>query len=54
VPRESSEQPKQQRKLPERADALRLDLPFEEAVRAALAVSPEPKKQAAKRRKRSG
>jgi hypothetical protein len=50
VPAENSEQPKQQRKLPERADALRVELPFEEAVRAALAVEPEPR-QPKKRRK---
>jgi hypothetical protein len=51
VPAENSEQPKQQRKLPERADALTLDLPFEDAVRAALAVKPEPKSVKRKVRK---
>jgi hypothetical protein len=35
---------KQKRKLPERADALRLDLPFEDAVRAALAAKPPPQR----------
>lgn len=54
VPAESSEQQKQPRKLPERADALNLDLPFEDAVRAALAAKPEPKKSKRKRRKPSG
>jgi hypothetical protein len=44
VPPENSEQPEQQRKLPERADALNIEVPFEEAVRAALAIKPEPKK----------
>jgi hypothetical protein len=42
VPQEPGEQ---NRKLPERADALRIDLPFEEAVEAALKVKPPPKAQ---------
>jgi hypothetical protein len=40
VPQEPGEQ---KRKLPERADNLRVDLPFEEAVRAALKTKPPPK-----------
>lgn len=32
---------KPKRKLPERADALKIDLPFDEAVKAALEVRPE-------------
>ena len=39
MPQEPGEQ---KRKLPERADALRIELPFEEAVRAALETKPEP------------
>jgi len=42
---------KPNRKRPERADALRVDLPFEEAVRAALDTKPPtiPKKQTKRR-----
>jgi hypothetical protein len=40
MPQEPGEQ---KRKLPERADALRIDLPFDEAVGAALKVKPPPK-----------
>jgi hypothetical protein len=39
VPQDSGEQNK---KLPERADNLRVDLPFEDAIRAALTTKPPP------------
>jgi len=35
---------KPSRKLPERGDALKIDLSFEEAVRAALETTPEAQK----------
>lgn len=42
-----------QRKLPERADALRLDLPFEDAIRAALQTKPpSPRIKKARKKKR--
>jgi hypothetical protein len=40
------------KKLPERADALKIDLPFEDALGAALATPP-PKKKPKKSRDRS-
>jgi hypothetical protein len=48
---------KPSRKLPERGDALKIDLPFDEAVRAALQTRPLPddepaKEPAAKKRRR--
>jgi len=49
VPADSGE-PK--RKLPERADALRVDLDFEEALRAAVATKP-PGQKKPKPKKRS-
>jgi hypothetical protein len=47
VPQEPGE-PK--RKLPERADNLRVDLPFAEAIKAALAVKPPIEKKKPKRK----
>lgn len=41
VPAESGDKRKKPRKLPERSDALRIDLPFEEALAAALETVPE-------------
>ena len=42
---------KQPRKLPERGDALKIDLEFEDAIKAAL-ETPSPKTAPRKRRKR--
>jgi hypothetical protein len=53
MPREPGDS---KRKLPERADALNIDLPWEEALRAALEVKPpadRPKKVKPKRPKSS-
>jgi len=36
---------KQKRPPPERGDALRVDLPFEEAIKAALETKPPPKER---------
>jgi hypothetical protein len=41
------------KKLPERGDALRIDLPFEEAVRAALKTSPQPAIPKTKRKRKA-
>jgi hypothetical protein len=45
---------KPKRKLPERADALKIDLPFEDALKAAVEVKPEqhPPKTKQKRRRK--
>ena len=40
------------RKLPQREDALKIDLPFDEALKAALEAKPEPKEPARPRKKR--
>jgi hypothetical protein len=40
VPAESGKPSENERKLPERGDALNIDLPFDEAIKAALAVKP--------------
>jgi hypothetical protein len=47
MPQEPGEQ---KRKLPERADALRIDLPFDRAVAAALRVKPPAKAPKQKRK----
>jgi hypothetical protein len=52
VPREPGKQRKKPRKLPERDDALRIDLEFDDAVRAALETSPPASPPNPKRRKR--
>jgi hypothetical protein len=40
MPAEPGDSKNKQRKLPERSDALRIDLPFEDAISAALGTKP--------------
>jgi hypothetical protein len=51
VPQEPGKQKRKPRKPPERSDALRINLEFDEAVRAALETEPPPPRPS-KRKKR--
>jgi hypothetical protein len=42
-----------ERKLPERSDALKVDLPFEEALKVAVNTKPPPHTKAKRKRKPS-
>jgi hypothetical protein len=45
---------KPKRKLPERADALNVPLPFDAAIKAALETGPPPTDKPKKKRKKAG
>jgi hypothetical protein len=45
---------KPKRKLPERADALRINLPFDQAIEAALKATPDDKQENAAKKRTQG